>query len=66
MTGLLDQRDGVHYATLCSFCVFNIDGTGVQTRAETLPVGVDDLAESELTAHLQVALVLGQVAGGTL
>lgn len=31
-----------------------------------LPVGVDDLAESELTAHLQVALVLGQVAGGTL
>lgn len=28
------------------------------------PVGVDDLAESQLAAHLQVALVLGQIAAG--
>lgn len=31
-----------------------------------LPVRVDDLAESQLTAHLEVALVLMQVAGGAL
>lgn len=31
-----------------------------------LPVGVDDLAEGQLTAHLQVALVLLQVIGRTL
>lgn len=27
-----------------------------------VPVGVDDLAERQLAAHLQVALVLGQIA----
>ncbi len=31
-----------------------------------LPVWIDDLAESQLTAHLEVALVLMQVTGGAL
>ena len=34
--------------------------------AMCLPVGVDDLAEGQLAAHLQVALVLRQVTGRTL
>lgn len=32
--------------------------------SEVVPVGVDDLAEGQLAAHLQVTLVFGQFTAG--
>ena len=36
-----------------------------QTWKAELPVGVDDLAEGEFTAHLQVTLVFRKLTAGT-
>lgn len=47
-------------------CVFNMSVQVYGQEHGALPVGVDDLAESQLTAHLQIALVLGQVTRGAL